>query len=152
MRHPLRSISNWLLLAVMAVHFVIAHHDGVSELLLTRYDSGEVVVESVLSHALADHHVPHADHQPEQELAHNAEHHGPHSEHLVLYHPEDYLPAVANVSSDLHTLAWTLSALVAQPELQSPLGWRSAVAVFARQPQPPPLQRQAALTTTVLLI
>ncbi|MEZ0374102.1 MAG: hypothetical protein ACAI44_33735 [Candidatus Sericytochromatia bacterium] len=149
-RHPFIS---WLLLASMLVHFLIAHHDGGSALMLCHHTDGQIRIESVLDHASPAEEHYNAGHLDEYQDEHHDS--GHQDEHLALSHPELYSSQSVNAFQD--ALAQALGKLQVIACLLRPaerLALLPAEAALRLPEQPPRTQRirSLILNTTILLI
>ncbi|PKL75905.1 MAG: hypothetical protein CVV27_12935, partial [Candidatus Melainabacteria bacterium HGW-Melainabacteria-1] len=119
---PHRLLFGWLLLVSLLAHFLVAHHDGVAELIFCMRGNGEVVLETALAHGetVLTHGETvgapaHVEHGPMARVPHHSGH-GPAAKdaapsdceheggcqdvHLSLYHPEAYLGQQTSLAQD----------------------------------------------------
>lgn len=132
-----------LLLFSLCLHLIVAHHDGMSELILCERKNGELVVESQLDHDFKAYQIGAEDGDSSPGLQ---AHTSCHDSDLSAIHPNAY---TGSQSVELAS-----HALAGQPLL--PYAASLPLAVINRhripQAQPPPGQREKVLTTTILLI
>ncbi len=156
--HRQRLFFGWILLVSLLTHFFVAHHEGVSELILCVQANGQVTIETPTAHAHGDSDSDphHESSQPEQN-AHHCEHEGECSDlHLSFVHPETYLSQNTNAAQDAlglrlaRLLAEGAFGIFARPEPAGVL--QQTQAPVLANPHPPPKQREQILATTYLLI
>jgi len=156
--HRHRLFFGWILLVSLLTHFFVAHHEGVSELILCVQANGQVAIETPAAHehGASDPGHQHESSQPGQN-SHHCEHEGECNDlHLSFVHPESYLSQNASAAQD--ALGLRLARLLAEgafgvfagPEPAGVLQQTQAP-IFA-PPHPPPKQREQILATTYLLI
>lgn len=150
-----RLFLGWALLLSLFTHFFVAHHEGVSELILCVQANGQMAVKTSVAHAHGSHH----QHKPSQhgEGSHHGENEGEGDDvHLDFVHPETYLSENMNAFQDALglRLVTILQAVSFGMHFQPKAQFESKQARFSLppQPHPPPEQRERILSTTYLLI
>lgn len=151
-----RFIFGWVLLLSLFTHFFVAHHEGVSELILCVQTNGHVVLETPVAHE----HVSKTREHPKAEQehsSHHCEHEGDCDDlHLSFVHPETYLSQNNSAAQD--ALGLSLATLLASVEFWSLAGPETEILLQQRQApvfppsHPPPKQQEQILATTYLLI